>query len=220
MGMSGNHQMGHDGTMQEHMPSMTTIFTHPAILGTPIVQPHTSSESLTDLDVQIQYLQQQKREHQLQQSQEQQRNFYAQSRMIPPTPNSMEMHSVNQHFYTPAEHPPSVPKCLHCPTKDRMLAVAIAMSTAQAFATKAIDLKLQQSKYMLNFRKFRGYLEAQSAHCFRAKGLYVSLHIPFDSRDISNYLLVVDSEMVASLQLQVGSNASGAFGLHGHFHSN
>ncbi|THV44278.1 hypothetical protein BGAL_0683g00020 [Botrytis galanthina] len=107
-GMSGNHQMGHDGTMQEHMPSMTTASTHPAILGTPIVQPHTSTESLTDLDAQIQYLQQQKREHQLRQSQEQQRNFYAQSRIIPPTPNSIEMHGVNQHFYTPAEHPPSV----------------------------------------------------------------------------------------------------------------
>ncbi|KAA8576660.1 hypothetical protein EYC84_006748 [Monilinia fructicola] len=105
--MVGSHQMGHNGTMQEHMPSMTTTSSHSAILGTPIVNPHTSTENMMDFDAQIQYLKQQKRQLQLRQSQEQ-RNFYAQSRMIPPTPNSMEIHGVNQHFYTQAEQPPSV----------------------------------------------------------------------------------------------------------------
>lgn len=107
-GMAGNHQMGHNGTMHEHMPPMTTTSSHPALLGTQIVHPHISTESLTDLDAQIQYLQQQKREQQIRQLQDQQRNFYAQNRIIPPTPNSMEIHGANQHFYTQAEQPPSV----------------------------------------------------------------------------------------------------------------
>ncbi|KAJ8069865.1 hypothetical protein OCU04_000278 [Sclerotinia nivalis] len=107
-GMAGNHQVGLDGSMHEHMPSMTTASSHSAILGTPVVHPHTSTESLTHLDAQIQYLQQQKHEQQLRQSQEQQRNFYVQNRMIPPTPNSMEIHGANQHFYSQAEQPPSV----------------------------------------------------------------------------------------------------------------
>ncbi|KAF7878988.1 hypothetical protein EAF04_000190 [Stromatinia cepivora] len=107
-GMAGNHQVGLDGSMHEHMPSMTTASSHSAILGTPVVHPHTSTESLTHLDAQIRYLQQQKHEQQLRQSQEQQRNFYVQNRMIPPTPNSMEIHGANQHFYSQAEQPPSV----------------------------------------------------------------------------------------------------------------
>ncbi|ESZ98240.1 hypothetical protein SBOR_1336 [Sclerotinia borealis F-4128] len=107
-GMAVNHQMEHDGTMQEHMPPMTTTSSHSAILGTPIVHPHTSTESLTELDAQIQYLQQQKRQQQLRQSEEQHRNFYAQNRMIPPTPNSMDIHGASQHYYTQAEQPPSV----------------------------------------------------------------------------------------------------------------
>ncbi|RAL63207.1 hypothetical protein DID88_004286 [Monilinia fructigena] len=106
--MVGSHQMGHNGTMQEHMPSMTTASNHSAILGTPIVNPHSSTDNMMEFDTQIQYLKQQKRQLQLRQSQEQQRNFYAQSRMIPPTPNSMEIHGINQHFYTQAEQPPSV----------------------------------------------------------------------------------------------------------------
>lgn len=107
-GMAGNHQVGLDGSMHDHMSSMTTASSHSAILGTPVVHPHTSTESLTHLDAQIQYLQQQKHEQQLRQSQEQQRNFYVQNRMIPPTPNSMEIHGANQHFYSQAEQPPSV----------------------------------------------------------------------------------------------------------------
>ncbi|KAB8302526.1 hypothetical protein EYC80_005916 [Monilinia laxa] len=106
--MIGSHQMGHNGTLQEHMPSTTTASNHSAILGTPIINPHTSTDNMMDFDAQIQYLKQQKRQLQLRQSQEQQRNFYAQSRMVPPTPNSMEIHGVNQHFYTQAEQPPSV----------------------------------------------------------------------------------------------------------------
>jgi hypothetical protein len=93
----------HDTTMQEHMPSMTTAATHPSILGAPISHNHSSNESLVELDAQIQYLQHQRQQRQQQQAQrhleEQQRNFYAQNRMIPPTPNSIELHGATSQFY-------------------------------------------------------------------------------------------------------------------------
>ncbi|KAH6671394.1 helix-loop-helix DNA-binding domain-containing protein [Halenospora varia] len=109
-GMDNGGVMGHDTTMQEHMPSMTTAASHPSILGAPISHEHSSSESLVELDAQIQYLQQQRnqkqQQHQQQQQQrqmqEQQRNYYAQARMIPPTPNSMELHGASQ-FYTQSD---------------------------------------------------------------------------------------------------------------------
>jgi hypothetical protein len=90
---------GQDTTMQEHMPSMTTATTHPAISAAPIAHSHPSTDSLVDIDAQIQYLQHQRQQQQLRHMQEQQRNFYAQNRMIPPTPNSVEMHGGNARFY-------------------------------------------------------------------------------------------------------------------------
>lgn len=93
--------VGQDTTMQEHMPSMTTAASHPVIIGTPISHGHNSGESLVELDAQIQYLQHQRQQRQQQQQhmQEQQRNYYVQSRMIPPTPNSMELHANTTQFY-------------------------------------------------------------------------------------------------------------------------
>lgn len=93
---------GHDTTMQEHMPSMTSTTTttsHPTITGTPIPHVQPSTDSLVELDAQIQYLQQQRQQQQQRHLQEQQRNFYAQSRMIPPTPNSIEMHGGSAQFF-------------------------------------------------------------------------------------------------------------------------
>jgi hypothetical protein len=90
---------GQDTTMQESMPSMTTASNHPTIPGTSI-SGHPSNDSLLELDQQIQYLQHQRHQQQQRQIQEQQRNFYAQNRTIPPTPTSMEMHtSAPQQFY-------------------------------------------------------------------------------------------------------------------------
>ena len=88
-----------DTTMQEHIPSMTTATSHPTIPAAPIAHSHTSTDSLVDLDAQIQYLQHQRQQQQQRQIQEQQRNFYAQNRMIPPTPNSVEMHGGSAQFY-------------------------------------------------------------------------------------------------------------------------
>jgi hypothetical protein len=95
---SGRGTPGQDTTMQEHIPGMTTTSRHTSLHGTPIVHSHPSSESLVELDAQIQYLQQQRHQQQQRQMQEQQRNYYAQRR-IPPTPNSIEMHGSSSQFY-------------------------------------------------------------------------------------------------------------------------
>ncbi|KAG0650992.1 Phosphorus acquisition-controlling [Hyphodiscus hymeniophilus] len=88
-----------DTTMQEHMPSMTSSTSHPTIAAAPIAHTHHSSDSLVELDAQIQALQYQRQQQHARQMQELQRSFYAQSRMIPPTPNSVEMHGGSAQFY-------------------------------------------------------------------------------------------------------------------------
>jgi hypothetical protein len=98
-GIENSGAAGQDTTMQEHMPSMTTATSHPAIQGGAISHAHSSNESLVELDAQIQYLQHQRNQQQQRHLQEQQRNYYAQNRMIPPTPNSIELHGGNPQFY-------------------------------------------------------------------------------------------------------------------------
>ncbi len=95
---NGHRQLQQDTTMQEQMPAMTTA-SHPAIHGTAFHHGRSSNDTLSDLDAQIQFLQQQRHQQQQRQIQEQQRNYYVQSRMIPPTPNSIEMHGNNAQFY-------------------------------------------------------------------------------------------------------------------------
>lgn len=96
---NGNQGLGQDTTMQEHMPAMTIASNHPSVHGPTLIQPHATNERLSELDAQIQYLQHQRHEQQQRQLQEQQRNYYAHSRMIPPTPNSVEMHGGGAHYY-------------------------------------------------------------------------------------------------------------------------
>jgi len=96
---NGGALAGQDTTMQEHMPSMTTSASHPTLHAAVLAHAHSSNESLSELDAQIQYLQNQRHQQQQRQIQEQQRNFYSQSRMIPPTPNSIEMHGNHTQFY-------------------------------------------------------------------------------------------------------------------------
>ena len=96
----GHRQMAHDAAIQEHLASMTTAGSHPTIPG-PLINEQSSSESIVELDAQIQYLQQQRHHQQQRHLHEQQRNFYAQNRMIPPTPNSIEMNPQFYHQSTP-----------------------------------------------------------------------------------------------------------------------
>ncbi|RFU28769.1 hypothetical protein B7463_g7564, partial [Scytalidium lignicola] len=90
-----------DAIMQDHMTPMTMPTSHPTIpSASPMAHEHPATESLVELDAQIQYLQQQRHQQQQRQLQEQQRNFYTQNGIIPPTPNSMEMHGQNGQFYS------------------------------------------------------------------------------------------------------------------------
>jgi hypothetical protein len=92
-----------DAMMQGTMTAMSTATTHSGITGPVLGVGHPSSD-IVELDAQIQYLQQQRQQRQMQE--QQQRNYYAaQSRIIPPTPNSIEMHSANSHFYPPSDAP-------------------------------------------------------------------------------------------------------------------
>ncbi|TAQ83231.1 hypothetical protein B7494_g8445 [Chlorociboria aeruginascens] len=97
--MENTGGLAEDATMREQIPSATSAASHPAIHGTPIGHTRLSDDSLVDLDAQIQYLQQQRHQQQQRQLQEQQRNYYVQNSMIPPTPNSMELHGANGQFY-------------------------------------------------------------------------------------------------------------------------
>jgi len=83
--------IGHDTSMHEAIAAMTTTASYPA----KPAHGHPAENSLVELDAQIQYLQQQRQQQQQRQLQDQQRNYYAQQRMIPPTPNSVEMHGAN-----------------------------------------------------------------------------------------------------------------------------
>lgn len=86
-----------DTIMQDHISSMATAASHPSIQSAPLIHGQSSSDSLLEIDAQIQYLQQQRHQQQQRQIQEQQRNYYAHTRPIPPTPNSADMHGG--HFY-------------------------------------------------------------------------------------------------------------------------
>ncbi|KAL3423723.1 helix-loop-helix DNA-binding domain-containing protein [Phlyctema vagabunda] len=92
-----------DTIMQEHIPTMTSASTHASISSTSLAHANPMGDSIGELDAQIQYLQQQKHQHQQRQLQEQQRNYYAQNRPIPPTPNSVEMHSGGSQFYSQSD---------------------------------------------------------------------------------------------------------------------
>lgn len=92
--MDGAHgAMSHDTPMQEHIPAMTTG-SHTTIPG-PTSNGQSSSGSIVEIDAQIQYLQQQRQQRQMQEQQK----YYARNGMIPPTPNSVELHGNNGQFY-------------------------------------------------------------------------------------------------------------------------
>jgi len=105
IGMGNVQQvMGHDTSMHEAMPSVTSTSSYPTKA---LAHRHPADDSLVELDAQIQFLQQQRHQQQQRQMLEQQRNYFAQSGMIPPTPNSAQMHSATSQYYrqsNPQQH--------------------------------------------------------------------------------------------------------------------
>ncbi len=86
--------------LQHQMPSMTSAQPYQSI-PTGMIPPQTPNEALVNnIDAQIHYLQQQKMEHQ--RVMEEQQAFFArqqQNRIVPPTPQSLELQAGNQQYY-------------------------------------------------------------------------------------------------------------------------
>ncbi|KAL6902617.1 hypothetical protein GGI43DRAFT_346443 [Trichoderma evansii] len=88
-----------DGLLQNHTPAMAPLPSH-------MMAPSASHEAISNIDAQIQYLQQQKFQQQQRQLQEQQATFF-QGHSVPPTPQSLEMTPGSGQFYSQAEQMPS-----------------------------------------------------------------------------------------------------------------
>ncbi|TQN72051.1 Phosphorus acquisition-controlling protein [Colletotrichum shisoi] len=96
-----------NSAMQAQLINMTTAAAHPAI-PTQMISPATPTDAITEIDAQIQYLQQQRMQQQHRQIQEQQVAYYTnQTHAVPPTPQSLEMPAAsNQFFSTDQSHTP------------------------------------------------------------------------------------------------------------------
>lgn len=108
--MSGTNGSVLMPTAMHQMPTMTTASTHPPIPSVmmtahPHPHPHAHGDAISDIDAQIQFLQQQKIQQQQRQMEQQQVAFFAQqqSRMVPPTPQSLELQAGNHRFYAQPE---------------------------------------------------------------------------------------------------------------------
>ncbi|GAO18783.1 uncharacterized protein UV8b_02166 [Ustilaginoidea virens] len=87
---------------QNHAPAMATTGCMPASL----LPSSAPSDSISSIDAQIHYLQQQKFQQQQRQLQEQQATFFSQSHYVPPTPQSLEFAPGSGHFFSQAEQVP------------------------------------------------------------------------------------------------------------------
>jgi len=78
--------------------AVSTAVSHPAVT-TALVPPPTASDAINEIDAQIQYLQQQRMQQQRRHMEEQQAAYFArQSRVVPPTPQSLEIQAGSQFF--------------------------------------------------------------------------------------------------------------------------
>ena len=95
------------GMNREHMAAMTTGATHPSIQAQMGRMPPTPTDTLCEIDAQIQYLQQQRLQQQQRQMREQQSTYYASThnRIIPPTPRSLELQPGSGQFFSPTDTP-------------------------------------------------------------------------------------------------------------------
>lgn len=95
--------------LHHHMSPVTTGPSFQSIPTTAMMQPPTPTGAIVhSIEAQIQFLQQQKLQHQQRELQERQAAFYAQH--IPPTPTSLELAPAARNYYAPhtqADHTPS-----------------------------------------------------------------------------------------------------------------
>ena len=90
-----------DPVLQHQMPAMLTAAPYQAVPATMMPPPTPSEAIVSSIDAQIQFLQQQKMQHQQRHLEEQQVAFFArqQNRMVPPTPQSLELPARTNHYY-------------------------------------------------------------------------------------------------------------------------
>ncbi|KAK3337392.1 helix-loop-helix DNA-binding domain-containing protein [Cercophora scortea] len=89
-----------DPTLQRQMPAITSAASYGSIPAAMIPPPSPREVIVDSIDAQIQFLQQQKLQHQQRHIEEQHAFFaYQQNQMVPPTPQSLEMQpGANQYF--------------------------------------------------------------------------------------------------------------------------
>lgn len=93
-----------DGLLQNHTPAMSAV-SHPSI--TAHILATSAPDSISNIDAQIHYLQQQKFHQQQRQLHEQHATFYGpHGHSVPPTPQSLEMPPGSGQFYSQAEQMP------------------------------------------------------------------------------------------------------------------
>lgn len=98
-----------DGLLQNHTPAMSTGVGHPSIPAHHHMLATSAPDSISNIDAQIQYLQQQKFHQQQRQLHDQQATFYGSHgghHSVPPTPQSLEMPPGSGQFYSQAEQMP------------------------------------------------------------------------------------------------------------------
>lgn len=94
----GDPAMMHDPSAAAPVPS-TSAGGHVPSQMTPVSAPNT--DTISSIDAQIQYLQQQKFQQQQRQLHEQRTAYFSsQNRSVPPTPQSLEMPPGSGHFYS------------------------------------------------------------------------------------------------------------------------
>ncbi|KFY74214.1 hypothetical protein V499_05742 [Pseudogymnoascus sp. VKM F-103] len=97
------------GMMQNHMPITTSAAMSAMTQPSPVITQNAAApdSSLVEIDAQIQYLQLQRQQQQQRIVQEQHQNYYVphNNRGVPPTPNSIEMHSGERQLYQQQHDP-------------------------------------------------------------------------------------------------------------------
>lgn len=91
---------------QQQQTAMTTAQSHPPMTATHMMTSNGNggqNESISNIDAQIQYLQQQKFHEQQRQIHQQQQAAFFTNPNVPPTPQSLEMAPGSGQFYSPAE---------------------------------------------------------------------------------------------------------------------
>ena len=94
------------GLSREQMAAITTGPTHPSLQAQMGRMPPTPTDTISEIDAQIQYLQQQRLQQQHRQVREQ-TTYYGggSNRIIPPTPRSLELAPGNGQFFSPTDTP-------------------------------------------------------------------------------------------------------------------